>query len=117
MTQLASISNNHLALKCGMCGHTSLLPVALLIERLGHETNVHDAVKRLMCSSCGAKGKASFVITFVGGSGEAMLGAVFGIFAFLLLWSLLAGELSKKNETIEELSKRFDKRAIIFAVV
>ena len=46
----------------------------LLIDRFGRDTNVHDAVKRLRCSSCGAKGKASFVITYVGGSGEALLG-------------------------------------------
>jgi hypothetical protein len=58
-----------------MCGHNSLLAVKILIDRLGRETNVHDAVKRLRCSSCGAKGKASFVITYVGGSGEALLGA------------------------------------------
>ena len=75
MTRLASISNNHLGLQCGLCGHNSLLAVQLLIDRLGRETNVHDAVAKLRCSSCGAKGKASFVITYVGSSGEAMLGA------------------------------------------
>ena len=75
MTRLASITNNHLGLKCEMCGHSSLLPVKVLIDRLGRETNVHDAVERLRCSSCGAKGKASFVITYVGGSGEALLGS------------------------------------------
>ena len=82
MTRLASISNNHLGLQCDLCGHNSLLAVQLLIDRLGRETNVHDAVKRLRCSSCGAKGKASFVITYVGGSrvrlapnGQALLGA------------------------------------------
>lgn len=75
MTRLASITNNHLALKCKMCGHTSLLPVQLLIDRLGRETNVHDAVAKLRCSHCKIKGKASFVITYVGASGEAMLGA------------------------------------------
>ena len=74
MTRLASITNNHLGLKCEMCGHSSLLPVKVLIDRLGRETNVHDAVERLRCSSCGAQGKASFVITYVGGSGDALLG-------------------------------------------
>ena len=82
MTRLASITNNHLGLKCEMCGHSSLLPVKLLIDRLGRETNVHDAVSKLRCSNCKVKGKASFVITYVGNSrarlapnGEAMLGA------------------------------------------
>ena len=75
MTRLASISNNHLGLQCDLCGHNSLLAVQLLIDRLGRETNVHDAVKRLRCSSCGAKRKAYFMTTYVGGSGEALLGA------------------------------------------
>ena len=75
MTRLASISNNHLGLQCGLCGHNSLLAVQLLIDRLGRDSNVHDAVAKLRCSSCGAKGKASFVITYVGGSGNALLGS------------------------------------------
>ena len=75
MTRLASISNNHLGLQCDLCGHNSLLAVQLLIDRLGRETNVHDAVRRLRCSNCGAKGKASFVITYVGGSGQALIGS------------------------------------------
>ena len=75
MTRLASITNNHLGLKCEMCGHSSLLPVQVLIDRLGRETVVQDAVKCLRCSRCKVKGKASFVITFVGNSGQAMLGA------------------------------------------
>ncbi|CUH84220.1 hypothetical protein TM5383_01426 [Thalassovita mediterranea] len=65
MIRLDSITHNHLGLHCEMCGHNSLLAVKMLIERLGHEINVHNAVKTLKCSSCGAKGKASFVITYV----------------------------------------------------
>ena len=75
MTRLASISNNHLGLKCEVCGHNSLLAVKILIDRLEGKTSAHDAVKRLRCSSCGATGKASFVITYVGGSVEVLLGA------------------------------------------
>ena len=74
VTQLASISNNHLGLQCKACGHSSLLAVQLLIDRLGRETNVYDAVAKLRCSHCKIKGQASFVITYVGSSGEAMLG-------------------------------------------
>ena len=68
MTRLASISNNHLGLQCDLCGHNSLLAVQPLIDRLGRDANVHDAVAKLRCSKCHAKGKASFVITYVGGS-------------------------------------------------
>lgn len=75
MTRLASISNNHLGLQCKACEHSSLLAVQLLIDRLGRETTVHDAVAKLRCSHCKVKGQASFVITYVGGSGQAMLGA------------------------------------------
>ena len=75
MTRLASISNNHLGLQCDLCGYNSLLAVQLLIDRLGRETNVHDAVAKLRCSHCRVKGQASFVITYVGSSGQAMLGA------------------------------------------
>ena len=68
MTRLASISNNHLGLQCDLCGYNSLLAVQLLIDRLGRETSIHDAVRKLRCSNCGAKGKASFVISYVGNS-------------------------------------------------
>jgi hypothetical protein len=75
MTRLASISNNHLALKCEACGHNSMVAVQFLIDRLGRETTAHEVVPKLRCSLCKTKGRASFVITFVGASGEAMLGA------------------------------------------
>ena len=75
MTRLASISNNHLALTCDLCGHTNLVAVQTLIEHLGKETTVHHAVTNCRCSNCQVKGKASFRIVFVGGAGDAMLGA------------------------------------------
>jgi hypothetical protein len=75
MTQLASISNNHLGLHCNLCGHNSLVAVQALIDKLGKEATVHEAVPKLRCKRCKAKGQASFVITYVGGSGTAMLGA------------------------------------------
>ena len=40
MTRLASITNNHLALECGLCGHNSQLAVIDLIQRLGRECSV-----------------------------------------------------------------------------
>ena len=75
MTQLASISNNHLALHCEACGHNSMIAVKSLIERLGRDVTVHQVVPRLRCSQCKVKGRASFVITYVGESGIALLGA------------------------------------------
>jgi hypothetical protein len=74
MTQLRSITNNHLALKCEACGHNSMIAVQHLIDRLGREITVHEVIPKMRCSHCKTKGQASFVITFVGGSGEAMLG-------------------------------------------
>ena len=75
MTQLASINNNHLVLTCDLCSQTSLVPVQTLIEHLGKETKVHHAVTKCRCSNGQVKGKASFRIVFVGGAGDAMLGA------------------------------------------
>jgi hypothetical protein len=75
MTKLASITNNHLALKCEACGHQSMIAVKGLIDRLGREISVHDVVKKMRCSECKTKASASFVITYVGSSGEAILGA------------------------------------------
>ena len=49
--------------------------------------------------------------------GWGALGLVFGIFAFLLLWSLPAGEKTIADKSLEEMNKTLDKRAIIFAIV
>ena len=75
MTKLASITNNHLALKCDTCGHQSMVAVKDLIDRVGREISVHQVVNKMRCSSCKSKGRASFVITYVGESGRALLGA------------------------------------------
>jgi hypothetical protein len=39
MTQLASITNNHLALKCEMCGHQSMIAVQHLSGMLSGKQN------------------------------------------------------------------------------
>jgi hypothetical protein len=75
MTRLASITNNHLSLTCSVCGHSALLPVTTAIEVFGREAPVQHVVKRARCSRCKAKGAVSLQIVYVGGSGEAMLGA------------------------------------------
>ena len=75
MTKLSSIPDNHLALKCEACGKNSMLAVKALLDTLDAETTVHEVIPKLHCSRCKTKGRASFVITYVGHSGEAMLGA------------------------------------------
>lgn len=75
MTRLASISNNHLAFECKACGHNSMIAVEDLIQKLGRETTVHQVVPKVRCNQCNVKGQATFVITYVGPSGVAMLGA------------------------------------------
>lgn len=46
-----------------------------LTDRLGWEARLQDVVPNLRCSRCKAKGQVEFQIVFVGGSGEALLGA------------------------------------------
>ena len=75
VTPLGNIATNHLALTCGVCGHTSLVSVLSLIQKLGKDVRVDEVVPKARCGHCKAKGKATYVITYVGGSGEAMLGA------------------------------------------
>lgn len=75
MTQLGSITNNHLSLTCKVCSYHTMLPVTGLIDKVGWEARLQDVVPRLSCSRCKAKGAVEFQILFVGGSGDAMLGA------------------------------------------
>lgn len=76
MTQLGSISGNHLSLTCKVCSTHKMLPVEPLIDRLGWEARLQDVVPNLRCSRCKAKGQAELQIVFVGGFEEAMLGAM-----------------------------------------
>ena len=75
MTPLGNISTNHLALTCGLCGHTSLVSVLSLIQKLGKEVRVDEVIPKARCGHCKAKGKATYVIIYVGGSGGAMQGS------------------------------------------
>lgn len=75
MTQMGSISNNHLSVTCQICGHHSMIAVSRLLEGL-HWTEKLDSVRaRLTCQKCKARGRNSVQIIYVGASGEAMLGA------------------------------------------
>lgn len=75
MSRLGSITNNHLALECGLCGHAAQVAVVDLIAVLGRECSVHDAARKARCSHCHAMGHATFRIIYIGSSGDAMLGA------------------------------------------
>lgn len=85
MTQLGSISENHLSITCKVCSTHKMLAVKALIERLergsatasrprGWEARLQHVVSRLSCSRCKARGQVEFQIVYVGGSGEALLG-------------------------------------------
>ena len=78
MTQLGTITHNHLSLTCKVCSHHKLLPVKTLIDRLGWEARVADVIPKLRCCSCKALGEITYQIVYVGGSGDAMLGAKAG---------------------------------------
>ena len=73
MTELQSISNNHIPFECA-CGHTAKVPVSLFIEKYGKDAILNDVVKNARCTRCKIKGNAESRIILVGGSGEAMLG-------------------------------------------
>ena len=75
MTELASVTNNHLALKCTLCRHSAEVAVTSLIERFGRDMDVRDAARRARCSRCHVKGQNTFSIIYIGGSRDAMLGA------------------------------------------
>ena len=73
MTQLQTISNNHLSFEC-KCGHAPNVPVTQLMERYGKEITVKEVVKKARCSNCGQKNNFEFRIIYIGGSYDAMLG-------------------------------------------
>jgi len=73
MTELQSISNNHISFECA-CGHSAKMPVSLFIEKYGKDAILNDVVKNALCTRYKTKGNADSRIILVGGSGEAMLG-------------------------------------------
>ena len=52
-----------------------MLAVKPLIDRLGWGTRLQHIVPKLRRSACKSKGHIELQIVYVGGSGEAMLGA------------------------------------------
>lgn len=72
-TRLASIARNCLSVEC-LCGHSAQVPVASLLPAYA-ELTVDEAIRRMRCTSCGARSVQEWRITYVGGSAEAMQGA------------------------------------------
>ena len=74
MTRLSSLQKNHFSINC-WCGHHSLVPVQLFIDRFGADAFVDDVVTKTRCRKCGASLLSSVQIVFVGESLGAMSGA------------------------------------------
>jgi hypothetical protein len=71
MSRLSSIRANAIAVWCS-CGHSQNVEVAGIVDALGDMT-VHEAVARMRCSVCRARGAITdFRIVYVGGSAHAM---------------------------------------------
>ena len=51
------------------------MPVQFLIEKLGWEVRLQNITRRFTCRQCKAIGQIEYQIVYVGGSGDAMLGA------------------------------------------
>ena len=73
MTQLQTISNNHLSFEC-KCGHAPNVPVPKVMERHGKEITVKEVMNKARCSNCGQKNQFEFRIIYVGSSYDAMIG-------------------------------------------
>ena len=67
MTELQSISNNHISFECA-CGHSAKVPVSLFIEKYGKDTILNDVEENARCTHCKTKDNAESRIIFVGGS-------------------------------------------------
>ena len=64
MTQLKTISNNHMSLQCS-CGHSKLVSVKELIGRLSPTTTIYEVARKAKCSHCGTKGAVDFRLHYV----------------------------------------------------
>ena len=64
MTQLQTISHNHMSLGCS-CGHRRLVLVKELIERLSPTTTVSEVARRAKCLHCGNEGVSDFRLLYV----------------------------------------------------
>jgi len=71
MTQLQTISNNHMSLEC-RCGHQKLVSVKELIERLSPTTTIYEVARKAKCLHCDIKGASAFMLLYVCRSNEEL---------------------------------------------
>jgi len=64
MTQLQTISNNHMSLQCH-CGHSKLVSVKELIGKLSPTATIYEVASKAKCSHCGDIGKVDFRLHYV----------------------------------------------------
>lgn len=64
MTQLKTISNNHMSLQC-RCGHSKLVSVKELIGRLFPAANIYEVARMAKYSHCGTQGAVDFRLHYV----------------------------------------------------
>ena len=64
MTQLQTIINNHMSLECH-CGHSKLVSVKELINRLSPTATIYEVARKAKCSHCGNKGVSDFRLRYV----------------------------------------------------
>jgi len=69
VTQLQTISHNHISFEC-RCGHRKLLSVKELMEKLSPTSTVHEVVARAKCSHCKIRGVSDFRLLYVCGKQE-----------------------------------------------
>ena len=69
MTELQTISNNHMSLEC-RCGHRKLMSVKELISRLSPTATIYEVARKAKCSHCDTKGASDFRLLYVCGTKE-----------------------------------------------
>ena len=69
MTQLQTISHNHMSLEC-RCGHRKLVSVKELISKLTPNATIYEVARKAKCSHCATKGVADLRLLYVCGTKE-----------------------------------------------
>ena len=64
MTQLHTISNNHMSLEC-RCGHRKLVSVKELISKLNPTATIYEVARKAKCSHCDTRGANDFRLRYV----------------------------------------------------
>jgi hypothetical protein len=73
MTELHTISTNHISLEC-RCGHRSMLSISNLLMKVRPTMTVHQLASKDRCKQCGALGTVDFRLHWVCKTQEEYLG-------------------------------------------